>query len=77
MDIFKLAATISHHVAFFVPRNTNPNQLALLAGHGCFCEIERNYLGGTLKALTTYYGDYLPNWQKLEKLTASLQALED
>jgi trimethylguanosine synthase len=74
MDIFKLAATITNHVAFFVPRNTNPNQLALLAGHGRLCEIERNYLSGTLKALTTYYGEYLPNWQKLEELTASLQA---
>ncbi|KAI8330989.1 RNA cap guanine-N2 methyltransferase-domain-containing protein [Chlamydoabsidia padenii] len=80
MSIFKLAASISQHVAFFVPRNTDPNQLALLAGQGRFCEIERNYLGHTLKSLTAYYGDYLPNWQKLEELTFKYQdqqALED
>ncbi|ORZ13261.1 RNA cap guanine-N2 methyltransferase-domain-containing protein [Absidia repens] len=76
MSILKLATTITPNVAFFVPRNTNPNQLALLAGHGRLCEIERNYLRGTLKALTTYYGDYLPNWDRLDQMTSSQQKLQ-
>ncbi|KAI8086364.1 RNA cap guanine-N2 methyltransferase-domain-containing protein [Halteromyces radiatus] len=73
MSIFKLAAKITPNVAFFVPRNTNPNQLALLAGHGRFCEIERNYLRGNLKALTAYYGDDLPNWTALDDIMANRQ----
>ncbi|CAO3584081.1 unnamed protein product [Absidia cylindrospora] len=75
MSILKLATTITPNVAFFVPRNTNPNQLALLAGHGRLCEIERNYLRGTLKALTTYYGDYLPNWDRLDQMTSKQRNL--
>jgi trimethylguanosine synthase len=70
MSIFKLASQITPNVAFFVPRNTNPNQLALLAGHGRFCEIEKNHLSGALKALTAYYGDKLPDWDKLTAMTA-------
>ncbi|SAL97895.1 hypothetical protein [Absidia glauca] len=76
MSIFKLASQITPNVAFFVPRNTNPNQLALLAGHGRFCEIEKNHLSGTLKALTAYYGDKLPDWDKLSAMTAK-QSLVD
>jgi trimethylguanosine synthase len=73
MSILKLASTVTPNVAFFVPRNTNPNQLALLAGPRRLCEIERNYLRGTLKALTTYYGDYLPNWERLEQMTKATE----
>ncbi|CAO3647309.1 unnamed protein product [Cunninghamella echinulata] len=71
MEIFKLSSTITPNIAFYVPRNTNPNQLALLAGNGRFCEIEKNYLRGHLKALTAYYGDYLPNWNTLNEMVES------
>ncbi|ORX46121.1 S-adenosyl-L-methionine-dependent methyltransferase [Hesseltinella vesiculosa] len=71
--IFKLAQQITRNVIMFMPRNTDPNQLALLAGKGQCCEIERNYLAGNLKALTVYYGDNLPNWQALDELMAEEQ----
>lgn len=65
MYIHKLASNITPNVAYFVPRNTDPQQLAALAGAGQTCEIEQNTLYGRLKALTVYYGD-LVNWNKVE-----------
>jgi trimethylguanosine synthase len=65
MYIHKLASNITPNVAYFVPRNTDPQQLAALAGVGQTCEIEQNTLYGRLKALTVYYGD-LVNWNKVE-----------
>ncbi|KAI9489149.1 RNA cap guanine-N2 methyltransferase-domain-containing protein [Zychaea mexicana] len=63
-EIYSISSKISPHVAYFVPRNTDPQQLARLAGPNGVCEIEQNYLRGNLKALTVYYGglvnqDYL------------------
>ncbi|KAI9314261.1 RNA cap guanine-N2 methyltransferase-domain-containing protein [Dichotomocladium elegans] len=55
--IFELASKITPNIAYFVPRNTDPQQLARLAGPSRVCEIEQNYLRGNLKALTAYYGD--------------------
>jgi trimethylguanosine synthase len=67
MNIHKIASQITPNVAFFVPRNTNPQQLAQLAGPGNTCEIEQNSLNGKIKALTAYYGDLI-NWQQLETI---------
>ncbi|KAF7730799.1 Trimethylguanosine synthase [Apophysomyces ossiformis] len=61
LRIYQLAKNITHNVAYFVPRNTDPEQLAWLAGPGQTAEIEQNYLRGYLKALTAYYGD-LVDW---------------
>ncbi|KAG2220654.1 hypothetical protein INT45_008197 [Circinella minor] len=57
VTIYSMASNITPRVAYFVPRNTNPQQLAHLAGPKGVCEIEQNYLRGNLKALTVYYGD--------------------
>lgn len=58
--IFDIARQITPNIAYFVPRNTDPQQLARLAGPGGVCEIEKNYLKGRFKAITAYYG-YLQN----------------
>ncbi|KAI9251810.1 RNA cap guanine-N2 methyltransferase-domain-containing protein [Phascolomyces articulosus] len=55
--IHSLASKITPEVAYFMPRNANPQQLAQLAGPKGVCEIEQNFLRGSLKALTVYYGD--------------------
>ncbi|KAG2198527.1 hypothetical protein INT47_008631 [Mucor saturninus] len=67
LRIHQIASQITPNVAFFVPRNTNPQQLARLAGPDSTCEIEQNSLQGKIKALTVYYGDLI-NWQRLEKI---------
>ena len=67
MRIHQIASQITPNVAFFVPRNTDPQQLARLAGPDGTCEIEQNSLHGKTKALTVYYGDLI-NWQRLDKI---------
>lgn len=67
LRIHQIASQITPNVAFFVPRNTDPQQLARLAGPDSTCEIEQNSLQGKIKALTVYYGDLI-NWQRLEKI---------
>ncbi|CAO3672131.1 unnamed protein product [Rhizopus stolonifer] len=57
--IFQIASNITSNVAYFVPRNTDPQQLALLAGPGNTCEIQINSLCNRPKALTSYYGDLI------------------
>ncbi|GAA5810043.1 hypothetical protein MFLAVUS_003461 [Mucor flavus] len=67
LKIHQIASQITPNVAFFVPRNTDPDQLAQLAGPNSTCEIEQNSLNGKIKALTVYYGNLI-NWQRLEKI---------
>ncbi|EPB87649.1 hypothetical protein HMPREF1544_05532 [Mucor circinelloides 1006PhL] len=71
MNIHKIASQITPNVAFFVPRNTDPQQLAQLAGPGNTCEIEQNSLNGKIKALTAYYGDLI-DYDRLEKIEADI-----
>ncbi|KAL0143620.1 RNA cap guanine-N2 methyltransferase-domain-containing protein [Mucor lusitanicus] len=71
MNIHKIASSITPNVAFFVPRNTDPQQLAQLAGPGNTCEIELNSLNGKIKALTAYYGELI-NYDQLEKIEADI-----
>ncbi|KAJ2555659.1 Trimethylguanosine synthase [Coemansia sp. RSA 1933] len=50
------ARLISANIAFFMPRNCDPLQLAGLAPN-MPCDIELNYTNGFFKAITAYYGD--------------------
>ncbi|KAG1039446.1 hypothetical protein G6F43_012500 [Rhizopus delemar] len=63
--IFQIASSITPNIAYFVPRNTDPHQLARLAGPGNTCEIEINSLYGKVKSLTAYYGE-LVDYEQLE-----------
>ncbi|XP_043285412.1 trimethylguanosine synthase [Venturia canescens] len=55
--LFKTAKRISDHIAYFLPRNIDTIQLAMLAGPGCGVEVEQNFLDRKLIALTAYYGE--------------------
>ncbi|KAJ2859265.1 Trimethylguanosine synthase [Coemansia erecta] len=50
------ARLVSANIAFFMPRNCDPLQLADLAPD-MSCDIELNYTSGFFKAITAYYGD--------------------
>lgn len=50
---------ITRNIAMFVPRNSDENQLAILAGPGNAVELEKNYLGKKLIAITAFYGDLI------------------
>jgi trimethylguanosine synthase len=57
MKIFDVALTVTDNIAYFVPKNTNVDQLVSLAGPGGHVEIEQNLLNQKMKTTTAYYGD--------------------
>jgi trimethylguanosine synthase len=50
---------ITNKIAMFLPRNSDGDQLAILAGPGKAVELQRNYLGKKLIAITAFYGDLI------------------
>ncbi|XP_077496502.1 trimethylguanosine synthase 1 isoform X2 [Amblyomma americanum] len=56
---FALCRKITHNIALLVPRNTDAEQLAQLAGPGGKVEIEQNLLNNKIKTITAYYGDLI------------------
>ncbi|XP_046451399.1 trimethylguanosine synthase-like isoform X3 [Daphnia pulex] len=57
-DIFKAAQKITSNLAYFLPRNTNVDQLIGLATDGK-AEIEQNILNNKIKTITAYYGELI------------------
>jgi trimethylguanosine synthase len=70
-DLFKLTASVSPNIAYFLPRNVDVQELSALATHlpepahdtldGSqrereWVEIEEEWVGDKLKAVTAYYG---------------------
>ena len=47
------------NIIYFLPRNCNIDQILYMAGPGGSCELEQNFLGYKLVALTAYYGSTL------------------
>lgn len=58
-ELIDKSRTITNDIAFYVPRNTNTSQLAILAGKSSAVEIEQNFLDRKLIALTAYYGNLI------------------
>ena len=56
-EVFRVARTVTNNIAYFVPRNTNVDQLSSLAGRGELMEVEQNILTRKFKTLTAYYGE--------------------
>lgn len=64
--LFELASKITPNIAYFLPRNVDLQELAELApvheaeeGNGLereFVEVEEEWVGYKLKAVTAYYG---------------------
>lgn len=54
--VFAKAQKVTENIAYFVPKNTNVDQLASLAGKGGKVEVEQNLLNKKTKTLTAYYG---------------------
>ncbi|XP_075682348.1 trimethylguanosine synthase isoform X2 [Rhinoderma darwinii] len=58
-EIFQLSQQITKNIIYFVPRNTDVEQVASLAGPGGQVEIEQNFLNKKLKTMTVYFGDFI------------------
>ncbi|KAK9728039.1 putative diacylglycerol O-acyltransferase tgs1 [Basidiobolus ranarum] len=57
VELYHKTTQITHNIAYFVPRNTDSDQLAELAGPGNTVEAEHQKLYGAVKSITAYYGD--------------------
>ncbi|XP_026464687.1 trimethylguanosine synthase-like [Ctenocephalides felis] len=55
--LLAVTRNITENIALFLPRNTDANQLVLMAGPGSSVEIEQNFLDKKLIAVTAYYGE--------------------
>nr|XP_026693222.1 trimethylguanosine synthase isoform X1 [Ciona intestinalis] len=65
---FTLAKNISDNIAFFLPRNSNVDELVCLAGPGNQVELEQNMLNNKIVTITAYYGKELIEWGKGNQL---------
>ena len=59
LKVFETALNITENIAYYVPKNTNVDQLISLAGDGNSVEIEQNLLNSKVKAVTAYFGDLI------------------
>ncbi|KAG0239997.1 Trimethylguanosine synthase [Actinomortierella wolfii] len=55
--LFRETQKITPHIAYYLPRNSDPEQIGRLAGEGQTCEINKNVLNGACKAWTVYFGE--------------------
>jgi trimethylguanosine synthase len=66
-DLFRLTKRISNNIAYFLPRNTNLNEISTLLksdkdtsavtdDEPQMIEVEEEWMGSKLKALTCYFG---------------------
>ncbi|KAF5376839.1 hypothetical protein D9757_008885 [Collybiopsis confluens] len=58
-DLFQLSRRISPNIAYYLPRNTNLEEVSSLLGEDAkeeFIEVEEEWMGKKLKALTCYFG---------------------
>ncbi|KAI9554882.1 hypothetical protein GHT06_020159 [Daphnia sinensis] len=58
-EIFKAARKITPNLAYFLPRNTNVDQVIELAVSDGKAEIEQNILNNKVKTITAYYGELI------------------
>ncbi len=64
IKIFDAALKITENIAYYLPKNTNVDQLISLAGPGGSVEIEQNILNTKVKTVTAYFGDLVTNTQE-------------
>ncbi|XP_058830544.1 trimethylguanosine synthase-like [Topomyia yanbarensis] len=58
-ELMSKARQVSPNIAIYLPRNSNTQQLTMLAGPNNAVEIEQSFLDRKLIALTAYYGDLI------------------
>lgn len=55
-ELFGLARAITRDVAYYLPKNADLDECAALADEGERVEVEEEWMGGKLKAITLLYG---------------------
>ena len=57
--VYELTRGITSNIAYFVPKNTNIEQLTSLPDVGGKVEVEQNILNGKVKTITAYFGELI------------------
>ncbi|XP_005105527.1 uncharacterized protein LOC101862205 [Aplysia californica] len=62
--LLSISRAITENIIFFLPRNCSVEEIFSHAGSNKKVEVEKNFMGRCLKALTAYYGDLVmpQNW---------------
>lgn len=71
-ELFALARKITKNIAYFLPRNTSLQEISKLlegekgsAGEAEMVEVEEEWMGSKLKALTCYFGGLVEGQEEL------------
>lgn len=56
-ELMAISRRISPNICIYLPRNSNKTQLCVLAGRGNSVEVNQEFLGQKLIAISAYYGD--------------------
>lgn len=56
-DLFDISRKLTKNIAYFLPRNLDIHEAAALVEPSERVEVEEEWMGSKLKALTLYYGD--------------------
>ncbi len=56
-ELFQRTKWITSNIAYFLPKNTDTNELVQLAGPGSTFEVEENFINKRMKSISIYYGD--------------------
>lgn len=59
IELFKVSQKISNNIAYFLPKNIDSSQLVKMSGPGSKIEVEQNFIGNKLVAITAYFGNLL------------------
>ncbi|XP_055380337.1 trimethylguanosine synthase [Condylostylus longicornis] len=57
--LLNCARTISKNIALYIPKNSNIKQIVKLAGENSQVEIDHNYFGDKIVALTAFFGEII------------------
>lgn len=55
--IFNTALKVTENICYFLPRNSNVEQIVSMAGENNHVEVEQNLLNGRLKTISAYFGN--------------------
>lgn len=56
-ELFDISRKLTRNIAYFLPRNLDIHEAAALVSPSEKVEVEEEWMGSKLKALTVYYGD--------------------
>ncbi|KAF4569407.1 hypothetical protein EYR36_009197 [Pleurotus pulmonarius] len=67
-ELYKITQRVTQNIAYYLPRNTNLQEVSALVpaeGQAEFVEVEEEWMGSKLKALTCYFGGLVKGQEEM------------